>query len=125
MINTGRWRLMALTGYFGTLAFLLLWIIVLAPPQSPKSVVLAIALLPMLPPLRGLLHGNIYTFQWASFIALPYFAFGTDALIHRSDQNWLGAILIVLSMLWFFGCILTARVHKKLSQTQNTASKTE
>jgi len=120
MKNAGLWRWVALTGFFGTLVFLLLWIIWLAPPESPRSVVLAIALLPMLAPLRGLLHGRRYTHSWASFLALPYFAFGIDALIHRASDNWLGGMLTLLSVLWFFGCVYYARY---LGQSEPIASK--
>jgi len=31
-------RVLALAGFFGTMAFLMLWIIKLAPPQIPKSI---------------------------------------------------------------------------------------
>lgn len=111
--NSTQWRAVALTGYFGTLAFLLVWIIWLAPPAAPRSIVLAIALLPMMPALRGMLHGKIYTHQWASFLALPYFAFGVDAAIHQKDNNWLGAVLAALTILWFFGCVFYSRQYKK------------
>ena len=124
-INTGMWRSIALCGYLGTLFFVLLWVIYLAPPAAPKSIVLAIALLPMLPALRGLLHGRIYTYQWASFLALPYFAFGIDAFVHNQENKWLGAVLVLLSFMWFVGCTYTARQHKKFSQSQNTASEKE
>lgn len=118
------WRGMALIGYFGTLFFLMLWIIWLAPPKAPKSIALAIALLPLMPALRGILHGKIYTHQWASFLALPYFAFGVDAIIHRAENNWLGIVLVLLSFLWFFGCVYYAK-FSKVTQTQNTALEKE
>lgn len=117
--HRATWRVIALGGYFGTLAFLMLWIIWLAPPGSPKSIVLAIALLPMMPALRGILHGKNYTHQWASFLALPYFAFGVDAIIHRPDKNWLGWILVALTFMWFFGCVYYAKFDKLFNQTQN------
>lgn len=107
------WRWTALTGFFGTLVLLLLWIIWIDPPAAPRSVVLAMALLPMLAPLRGLLHGRRYTHSWASFLALPYFAFGIDAAIHRASGNWLGVVLTILSVLWFFGCVYYARFGEK------------
>lgn len=106
------WRTTALAGYFGTMAFLFAWIIWLAPPTAPRSIVLAIALIPMMPAVRGILHGRTYTHQWASFLALPYFAFGVDAAIHQAEKNWLGAILVVLSVIWFFGCVYYARQNK-------------
>lgn len=116
------WRWWALVGFLGTLAFLLLWIIWLAPPKSPKSIVLAIALLPMLFPLRGILNGKNYTHSWASFLSLPYFAFGVDALVHRAEKNWLGLVLVLLSLIWFFGCIYYARFNIEVSQKQDNAS---
>ena len=118
------WRAVALAGYFGTLFFLLLWIIWLAPPKAPKSIALAIALLPMMPALRGMLHGKVYTHQWSSFLSLPYFAFGVDAIIHRAENNGLGMVLVALSFLWFFGCIYYAKCSKTATQNQNTVSET-
>ncbi|MEM7258716.1 MAG: DUF2069 domain-containing protein [Pseudomonadota bacterium] len=122
MNNERMWRVAALTGYFGTLILVLVWVAFLSNPKVPKSAVLAIALLPMLPAVRGLLHGRIYTFQWASFLALPYFAFAVDALIHQRSSPWLATLMLILSLLWFFGCTMTARKYKKLSQKQNNAS---
>lgn len=122
-MNTERtWRAAALTGYFGTMLLVLVWVALLAPASVPKSAVLAIALLPMLPAVRGLLHGRIYTYMWASFLALPYFAFAIDALIHQRGQPWFATLLLILSLLWFFGCSMTARKYKKLNQKQNNAS---
>lgn len=109
--NPSLWRVATLSGYFGTLAFLMVWIIWLSPSTTPRSIVLAIALLPMLIPLRGLLHGRLYTHAWTSFLALPYFAFGIDAMVHRTEMKWLGAVLVILSTLWFCGCMFYARYH--------------
>ena len=109
--NPVLWRVIALGGYFSTLFFVMFWVIWLAPDSTPRSVVLAIALLPMLLPLRGLLHGRRYTHAWASFLALPYFAFGVDAVVHRTQMKWLGAILVLLSALWFCGCMFYSRYH--------------
>ncbi len=105
-------RALALAGYFGTMLFLMLWIIWLAPPQIPKSIALAIGLLPLLLPLRGMLHGRVYTHSWAGFLALPYFAFGIDAAIHRTEKPWLGLILVVCSTAWFFGCAYYSKYRK-------------
>ena len=105
-------RVLALVGYFGTMAFLMLWIIKLAPPQIPKSIALAISLLPLLLPLRGMIHGRVYTHSWAGFLALPYFAFGVDAAIHRTEKPWLGMVLVVLSTMWFFGSAYYSKYRK-------------
>ncbi len=121
MTNTQRvsvTRILALIGYFGIMAFLMLWIIKISPPQVPKSIALAIGLLPLLIPLRGMLHGRVYTHSWVGFLALPYFAFGVDAAIHRTEKPWLGIVLIVLSAIWFFASAYYAK-YKKIA-TQDT-----
>lgn len=107
------------------MALLLLWIIWISPPESPKSIALAIALVPMLLPLRGILHGKNYTHSWASFLSLPYFAFGVDALVHKAQNNWLGLLLMISSLLWFFGCIYFARYNVEVIQTSDSASQKE
>ena len=113
-------RVLALAGYFGTMAFLMLWIIKLAPPQIPKSIALAIGLLPLLLPLRGMIHGRVYTHSWAGFLALPYFAFGFDAAIHRTEKPWLGLVLVLLSVMWFFGSAYYSK-YKKMAANEAEA----
>jgi len=117
-------RVLALVGYFGTMAFLMLWIIKLAPPQIPKSIALAISLLPLLLPLRGMLHGRVYTHSWSGFLALPYFAFGVDAAIHRTEKPWLGIVLVALSIVWFFGSAYYSK-YKKIAANEVQTSNDE
>ncbi len=127
MNNTSRvkvTRALALIGYFGIMAFLMLWIIKISPPQIPKSIALAISLLPLLLPLRGMLHGRVYTHSWAGFLALPYFAFGVDAAIHRTEKPWLGIVLVILSTVWFFASAYYAKYKKIANRDNNTQSHT-
>jgi uncharacterized membrane protein len=53
----------------------LAWELWLAPLR-PGGSWLALKALPLLAPLRGLLHGRRYTFQWTPFVAAPYFTEG-------------------------------------------------
>lgn len=127
MKNSNRVKLtraLALTGYFGTMAFLMLWIIKISPPQIPKSIALAIGLLPLLLPLRGMLHGRVYTHSWAGFLALPYFAFGVDAAIHRTEKPWLGIVLIALSTIWFLASAYYAKYRKIAARDNDTQTAT-
>ncbi len=127
MNNTSRvkvTRALALIGYFGIMAFLMLWIIKISPPQIPKSIALAISLLPLLLPLRGMLHGRVYTHSWAGFLALPYFAFGVDAAIHRTEKPWLGIVLVILSTVWFLASAYYAKYKKIANRDNNTQSHT-
>ena len=118
-------RALALLGYFGTMAFLMLWIIKLAPPQIPKSIALSIGLLPLLLPLRGMIHGRVYTHSWSGFLALPYFAFGVDAAIHRTEKPWLGIVLVALSIVWFFGSAYYSKYKKIAANPPGTTEKTD
>lgn len=129
--NYKLWRWLTLVSFFSLIAFLLAWIIRLAPPtELPKSIALAIALLPLLLPMRGLLHGKPYTHAWASFLTMPYFAYGVDAAVHRSSGQWLGLALVTLSLLLFCGCIFYAKYasvasRARASQSPNNDAETE
>ncbi len=80
------WHAVALTGYFGLFGLLLLWFSWLEPPrQLPVALGLILLVGPLLPPLRGLLHGRAYTHAWASFLALFYFI--SSVATSRSDRG--------------------------------------
>lgn len=53
----------------------LLWELWLAPIR-PGGSMLALKVLPLLLPLRGVLRGNLYTLQWAAMLILLYFMEG-------------------------------------------------
>lgn len=67
------YRLM-LTGYFVLLSLLLIWPTWLSPPRRlPVAVVLIMTVVPLLFPLRGLLHGRTRSTTWAGYLSLFYF----------------------------------------------------
>ena len=108
----GAWRILTLAGYFGLLVLLLNWVTWLAPPQRfPVALALIVLAVPLLLPLRGLLHGRPYTHAWSSFLALPYFAFGIDAVAAGDAPGWLGGGAIVTSLALFAGCVGYARTR--------------
>lgn len=98
----------------GSLVALLLlclaWELWLAPLR-PGGSMLALKALPLLLPLRGLLHGKRYTHQWTSMLALAYVA---EGLVRAaSDQGVSQALAMaetVLATLLFAGCLGHARV---------------
>ncbi len=101
-----------LLGYFALLALLLNWYTWLAPPaRVPVSVALALTAVPLLLPLRGLLHGRPYTHAWTSLLALPYFALGIDAVAGGIGPVWLGAAVTVASTLLFAASVGYARAR--------------
>lgn len=104
-------RALTLGGYFGLLGLVLAWFVWIAPPERlPRVLPLAALALPLLFPLRGLLHGRRYTHQWTSFLALPYFAIGVDAWFNPAPgRAWLGAAMTLCALALFAGTVIYAR----------------
>jgi uncharacterized membrane protein len=115
-IALARWT--TLGAYFSLLTLVIAWHAWLSPPgRIPTALVLATLTLPLLAPLRGLLHGRAYTHAWTSFIALLYFVLGV-AHAAVAPERLYGTSLIVVSLTLFFGCLVYAR----LSSRQNDSA---
>ena len=117
MANVTRliiFRWMTLIGYFGLLLLLLNWHTWYSPPTLvPRTLILTVLLVPLLLPLRGLLHARPYTHQWASYLTLPYFALGIDAMYTINTERGLASLQIFFSLLMFIGCVFFARFSSK------------
>jgi uncharacterized membrane protein len=91
------------------LIFCLAWELWLAPLR-PGGSMLALKALPLLLPLRGILHGKRYTHQWTSMLALAYV---TEGLVRAASDQGVSQMLAmaetVLATLLFAGCLGHAR----------------
>ena len=108
----GKRFLYALTlcGYFGTLTLLTAWYSWLAPPvHFPRALLLIIMLVPLLFPLRGLLHGRKYTFAWSCFLALLYFIHGVMEAYSSEVTRHLGLIEVLCTSVWFVAAMTYVR----------------
>jgi len=77
------------------------WELVLAPVR-PGGSWLVLKALPLLAPLRGVLHRRRYTFVWSSLLVLAYFTEGVvRAWSDRGPSVELAAVEIVLSVAYF------------------------
>jgi uncharacterized membrane protein len=56
-------------------------------PLRPGGSMLALKVLPLLLPLRGILHGRRYTYQWTSLMILLYLA---EGLVRSMSDQGLG-----------------------------------
>ncbi len=102
MIRLLQWT--ALAGLFGLLILLTLWIGWLAPsPTYPKSLLLALLVVPLLLPLRGLLHGRSYTHAWASLLSLLYFTLGVMEAYANPAVRGLALLEVLFSLMLFVG----------------------
>lgn len=104
-------RILALVGHLGLILLFVNWLTWIAPPERiPRGFVLLLAVVPLLLPLRGLLHGRRYTHQWTSFLSMLYFAIGVDLWFNPGEGAvLLGALAVVLSLMQFVGCVMYAR----------------
>ena len=105
---------LTLAGYLGTLVLLMAWYAWLAPsPHFPVSLVLLVLVLPLLLPLRGLLHARRYTFAWSCFLALLYFTHGVMEAYSSVSMRYLGLLEVGLTTTWFLAAIAFVRMTKK------------
>jgi uncharacterized membrane protein len=82
-------------------ASLLAWIAVGYPWP-----VCALAALPLLAPLRGLILGRRYTYAWATLFAVPYFVFALTELLANPAARWVAGASLLLVFGWF--CAMVA-----------------
>ena len=91
----------------------LAWELWLAPLR-PGGSWLALKALPLLLPLRGILHGRRYTYQWASMLILGYFAEGAVRAFGDGGKSAALAITeILLTLVFFVSAILYARLTRE------------
>lgn len=114
-------QLIASTSLISLIALCLAWEIILAPLR-PGGSWLMLKVLPLLLPLRGVLHGRRYTFQWASMLILLYFTEGVvRAWSDRPPSSTLAVIEIALSVIFFFAAIYYTRFMAKAGRQEKTS----
>lgn len=83
-------------------------------PLETGRVLLAVKLLPLLLPLRGIWSGRIYTYQYCSMLVLAYF---TEGVMRLWDtvvlSRWLAAAEIVFSLVFFVACLVYLKQFKR------------
>ena len=104
----------ALTGFLGLFALLMLWNTVLAPSsQFPVALMLLITVTPLLLPLRGLLDCNTKSCSWMAYISLIYFIHGSIEAYASTTGRLYPSLEIILSLMLFFGTTLYVRFSGK------------
>ncbi len=101
---------LVLTSYFALLLLTVVWHTWLFPSvYFPTSLVLMVTALPLLLPLRGLLHGRPRSHIWAALLAMLYFTHGVGEAFASPQQRWLGVLEILLSLTLVFSASLYVR----------------
>ncbi len=104
-----RLQLLASASLVALIALSLLWEGWLAPLR-PGGSLLVLKAVPLLLPLRGILKGRRYTYQWACMFILLYFTEGAvRAYADRGLSASLAAAEVALTLVFFFSTIFFAR----------------
>ncbi|MFT4993890.1 MAG: putative membrane protein [Paraglaciecola sp.] len=108
--NTTFYQRLALSSYFGLIAWLLIWHFLLTIDKNTSTVfTLLLWILPILLPLKGLLQGKPYTYAWTNFIVMYYLLHGLTAVYVVDGERWYAFIEILLCCGLFIGCSYYAR----------------
>ena len=104
---------LAQAAWCALIALTLLWDWAFAPLHTGR-VLLLIKLLPLLLPLRGILRGRVYTYQYCSMLILAYFC---ESVMRWFDPTPLSRALAgvetMLSAAFFVCCLLYLKQFKK------------
>jgi uncharacterized membrane protein len=108
-------------GAIASLVLLIVWLVawemVIAPLQ-PGGSLLALKVLPLLIPLRGVVKRDLYTLQWSSMVILLYFAEGV--VRGYSDKDELSRMMalgeVALVCVYFACALLYLRPYKKAAK---------
>ncbi len=82
-------------------------------PLRPGGSWLVLKALPLLLPLKGILGGRRYTYQWASMLILAYFAEGAVRAFGDGGPSAAWALAeLVLALAFFVSAVLYARLTR-------------
>lgn len=91
------------------IALCVTWEIWLAPLR-PGGSWLVLKAVPLLLPLRGILHGRPYTYRWTSLLVLVYFGEGlVRATSDTGQARWYATAEVCLSILLFVAIVIALR----------------
>ncbi|MGZ8165716.1 MAG: DUF2069 domain-containing protein [Methylobacter sp.] len=98
---------LALAGFFGLFALLMLWNTLLTPfSKFPVALILLITVTPLLLPMRGLLNCKPKSCAWAAYISLIYFLHGSVEAYANPSERLYALLEIMLSLMLFLGSTL-------------------
>jgi uncharacterized membrane protein len=103
-------RGLLLAAYLGLLALVVGWHAWLHPSAYfPTALVLLVTAVPLLLPLRGLLHGRVQAHLWAGLLMLPYVMQGLVESLANPPQRAPALAQVTLALVVFGAAALYAR----------------
>jgi uncharacterized membrane protein len=112
---TQFFKQLSLFSFLGLMTSLICWITLAEHSDNfPTSALLIIALVPLLFPLRGMLHGKPYTHAWTSFLMLFYFSHGIGEVYSAEGFSLFPSLEVLFSSMTFVASITFIRLNAKL-----------
>ncbi len=109
---TQFYKQLSLASFFGLMITLICWITLAEHGENyPISAWLIIALVPLLFPLRGLLHGKPYTHAWTGFLMLLYFSHGIGEVYSAQAFDLYASLEVLFSCVTFISSIIFIRLN--------------
>ncbi|GAB4465436.1 MAG: DUF2069 domain-containing protein [Burkholderiaceae bacterium] len=108
-------RRVAIGAWLALAALCVLWEIALAPLR-PGGSWLALKVVPLLVPVRGLVHGDVAAFQWATLIVLLYVAEAAVRAFEPAPHATLAWIEFALAASFFAAAIVYLRPFKQAAR---------
>lgn len=103
MNKTNAARILSLAAYLGLLGFVLAWSILLGDlPGNQISLTLLVLGVPLLLPLRGILHGRDRSIIWGTLVSLLYLVHGGIVWWSEPAHAHWGVLEMFLSLLFVF-----------------------
>ena len=106
-MNASRARDLSIALWVALCASLLAWSLAGYP-----LLFCALAVVPLLTPLPGLLRGRRRTFAWASLFTVPYLAFAIMELLANPNARVVGGSTLLLVFAWFCSLVLFLRLSR-------------
>ncbi len=109
-LNSTHYYWIALTAFLGLFGLLMLWQTVFFPSiKFPVALLLLLNITPLLIPMRGMLNGDKKSCSWMAYISLFYLIHGAVECYANTDERWLAALEVFLSLQLFFGAAFYVR----------------
>lgn len=102
----------ALSCWIMLIVLTILWDGLFAPLHT-SSALLCLKLLPLCLPLRGLISGKIYTYQYCSMLILLYFSEGVMRIFDAVNYSkYFSALEMIISLAFFISCLFYLKQFK-------------
>ena len=109
---TQFFKQLSLLSYFALMISLICWITIAEHGENyPTAAWLILGVVPLLFPLRGLLHGRPYTHAWTGFLLLFYFAHGVGEVYSAQGFDLYASLEVLFSCITFCSSIVYIRLN--------------